>query len=228
MSDPVLYGLSRSVYTRIARLALEEKGVRYTLEEVEIFGPAGVPAEHLARQPFGRIPAFAHDGFVLYETGAITRYVDEAFAGARLQPQEPRARARMNQVIGIVDSYAYRPMIWGVFAARIVAPEEGIAARTRRIVAESLAKSRTCCRALEEILGSDALLRRRRAHARRSARAADPAVFLDDARRAPTTLSAHPRLRAWLDHVAARPSVQRTKGKFELARSDSACARRPE
>ena len=68
VSDPVLYGLARSVYTRIARLALEEKGVRYTLEEVEIFGPAGVPAEQLARQPFGRIPAFAHDGFVLYET----------------------------------------------------------------------------------------------------------------------------------------------------------------
>ena len=56
MSDPVLYGLSRSVYTRIARLALEEKGVRYTLEEVEIFGADGVPEEYLARQPFGRIP----------------------------------------------------------------------------------------------------------------------------------------------------------------------------
>jgi glutathione S-transferase len=68
MADPVLYGLSRSVYTRIVRLALEEKGVRYTLAEVEIFGPGGVPAEHRARQPFGRIPAFDHDGFVLYET----------------------------------------------------------------------------------------------------------------------------------------------------------------
>jgi glutathione S-transferase len=126
MSDPVLYGLSRSVYTRIARLALEEKGVRYTLEEVEIFGPDGVPHEHLQRQPFGRIPAFAHDGFLLYETDAITRYVDETFVGSRLQPQEPLARARMNQVIGIVDSYAYRPMVWGVFGARIVAPAENI------------------------------------------------------------------------------------------------------
>jgi Glutathione S-transferase, N-terminal domain len=56
MGDPVLYGLSRSVYTRIARLALEEKGVRYTLEEVEIFEPVGAPAEHLVRHPFGRIP----------------------------------------------------------------------------------------------------------------------------------------------------------------------------
>ena len=215
MIDPVLYGLSRSVYTRIVRLALEEKGVRYTLEEVEIFAPAGVPAEHLARQPFGRIPAFAHDGFVLYETGAITRYVDEAFAGTRLQPQEPRARARMNQVVGIIDSYAYRPMIWGVFAARIVAPAEGIAP-DEHIVAASLAKSRTCCRALDEILGNHRWF-------------AGDDVTLADVHALPIllyfsmteegrdTLSAHPRLRAWLDATAARPSVQRTKGKFELA-----------
>jgi glutathione S-transferase len=215
VSDPVLYGLSRSVYTRIARLALEEKGVRYTLEEVEIFGPGGVPGEHLARQPFGRIPVFAHDGFVLYETGAITRYVDESFAGTRLQPQDARARARMNQVIGIVDSYAYRPMIWGVFAARVVAPEEGIAP-DEKLVAESLEKCRGCCRALEEILGSKRWF-------------AGDEMTLADLHALPILLyfamtpegremvAAHQRLHAWLHFAAARPSVQRTKGKFELA-----------
>jgi glutathione S-transferase len=45
----VLYGLSRSVYTRIARLTLEEKGVEYALEEVEIFGPGGAPPAHLGK-----------------------------------------------------------------------------------------------------------------------------------------------------------------------------------
>jgi glutathione S-transferase len=215
MSDPVLYGLSRSVYTRIARLALEEKGVRYTLEEVEIFGSAGVPAEHGERHPFGRIPVFAHDGFVLYETGAITRYIDEVFTGMRLQPQEPRARARMNQVIGIVDSYAYRPMIWGVFAARIVAPEEGIET-DHALVMESLEKSRTCCRALAEILGSA------RYFAGSELTLADLQalpilLYFSLTRDGAETLAAHPHLRAWLDHMAARPSVQRTKGKFELA-----------
>lgn len=216
MSDPILYGLSRSVYTRIARLALEEKGVRYTLDEVEIFAPAGVPAEHLVRQPFGRIPVFAHDAFMLYETSAITHYVDEAFTGTRLQPQEPRARARMNQVIGIVDSYAYRPMIWGVFVARVVAPEEGLVP-DEKLVAAALAKSRTCCRALDEILGSNRYF-------------AGDAVTLADLHALPIllyfaltqegrdALSEHPRLHAWLDFAAARPSVQRTKGKFELAR----------
>jgi glutathione S-transferase len=214
MNDAVLFGLSRSVYTRIARLALEEKGVRYTLEEVEIFGPDGAPDEHLARHPFGRIPALAHNGFVIYETGAITRYVDEAFAGPPLQPGQPRARARMNQVIGIVDSYAYRPMIWGVFAARIVAPEEGIEV-DEELVAASLEKSRTCCRALQEILGTARYF-------------AGNELTLADLHALPVLLYFsltgdgggmlldHPRLRAWLDHVAARPSVRRTQGKFEL------------
>ena len=213
MSDPVLYGLTRSVYTRIARLALEEKGVRYSLEEVEIFGPDGAPAEHLARHPFGRIPALAHNGFVLYETGAITRYVDEAFAGSPLQPQQPRARARMNQVIGIVDSYAYRPMIWGVFAARIVAPEEGIEI-DEELVAQSLEKSRTCCRALDEILGSA------RYFAGSELTLADlhalpVLLYFSLAGDGAGMLHDYPRLRTWLNHVAARPSVQRTKGKFE-------------
>ncbi|HEU5294661.1 MAG TPA: glutathione S-transferase N-terminal domain-containing protein, partial [Burkholderiaceae bacterium] len=119
MAGVNLYGLARSVYTRIARLALEEKGAAYTLHEVEIFGPDGVPAEHRARHPFGRIPAFEHDGFWLYETAAITRYVDEAFDGPALQPTQPRERARMNQVIGVIDAYAYRPMIWDVLVERV-------------------------------------------------------------------------------------------------------------
>jgi glutathione S-transferase len=216
MGDPVLYGLSRSVYTRIARLALEEKGVGYTLEEVEIFGPGGVPAEHLVRQPFGRIPAFAHDGLMLYETGAITRYVDEAFVGTRLQPPDALARARLNQVIGIVDSYAYQPMIWGVCVPRLAAAEEGVAP-DEALVARSLAKARTCCRALQEILGdqryftgSDLTLA--------DLHALPVLLYFSMTPEGADTISAHPRLRRWLDNMAARPSVQRTKGKFELAR----------
>ena len=155
MSDPVLYGLARSVYTRIARLVLEEKGVRYTLEEVEIFGSAGVPAEHLARQPFGRIPAFAHEGFTLYETDAITRYIDEAFPGTRLQPQELRARARMNQVIAIIDSYAYRPMIW---AHRRAGRGHRVERDARRRIADAVAHLLSCPRGNS---GDELLLRGR-------------------------------------------------------------------
>jgi glutathione S-transferase len=120
-----VYGAKYSVYTRIVRLALELKGIAYRLVEIDIFGTDRASPDYAARQPFGRIPAFEHDGFRLFESGAITRYIDEAFAGPALQPREPRARARMNQVISIMDAYAYRSMVWDVFVERVRAPARG-------------------------------------------------------------------------------------------------------
>ncbi len=113
----VLHGYHYSVYNRIARLALAEKGVAYDRVEVNPFGD--IPAEYLALHPFGRVPTLVHDGFVLYETGAITRYVDRTFAGPALQPGTPQALARMDQLIGIIDSYGYWPMVRQVFSHRV-------------------------------------------------------------------------------------------------------------
>jgi glutathione S-transferase len=53
MGKPTLFGVRRSVYVRIARLALAEKGVAYDLDEVDVFASGGPPASYLARQPFG-------------------------------------------------------------------------------------------------------------------------------------------------------------------------------
>jgi glutathione S-transferase len=120
----VLHGYRYSVYVRIARLALAEKGVGYGRVEVNPFAP-DPPASYLALHPFNRVPTLVHDGFVLYETGAITRYIDRAFPGPALQPTEPRALARMDQIIGIVDSYGYWPMVRQVFVHRVIRPRTG-------------------------------------------------------------------------------------------------------
>ena len=119
MAKPVLYGADYSVYVRIARLTLEEKGVDYDLVPVDIFTEDGPPAWYRDHHPFGRIPAFEHDGLRLHETSAIARYVDEAFAGPVLQSAEPRRRAVMNQIIGLLDAYAYRAMVWDVAVERL-------------------------------------------------------------------------------------------------------------
>ncbi|OAF19549.1 glutathione S-transferase family protein [Bradyrhizobium neotropicale] len=116
-----LHGYQYSVYSRIARLALHEKGVGYNWVEVNPFAE-DCPASYLTTHPFKRVPAFSHAGFVLYETGAITRYVDEAFKGPKLQPMEPKERARCNQIISIVDSYAYWPLVRQVFSHRVFRP----------------------------------------------------------------------------------------------------------
>lgn len=126
MGKPIAYGADYSVYVRIVRLALEEKGVDYQLVPVDVFAVEGIPGWYFEHHPFGRIPAFEHDGFRLFESSAIARYVDEAFDGPPLQPEEPRARATMNQIIGMLDAYGYRSMVWDVAVERLekAAPDE--------------------------------------------------------------------------------------------------------
>ncbi len=140
MGKPVVYGADYSVYVRIVRLALEEKGVAYDLVPVDIFAEGGAPAWYGERHPFGRIPAFEHDGFRLFETGAIARYVDEGFAGPALQPAGVHARATMNQIIGLLDAYAYRAMVWDVAVERLEkpAPDEALIASGLRRAATTL------------------------------------------------------------------------------------------
>ncbi|MEX0808707.1 MAG: glutathione S-transferase family protein [Dongiaceae bacterium] len=131
----LLYGLTDSVYVRIARIALIEKGVAHTLCETNVFDPATLDPAYEQLHAFRRIPALDHDGFRLYETSAIARYVDENFSGPALQPADPRERARMNQIISIVDSYGYPPLLRGLVIERLFAAEEGRAADEARVAA---------------------------------------------------------------------------------------------
>ena len=116
-----LYGYQYSVYSWIARLALKEKGKDYQWIEVNPFAP-DVPESYLALHPFKRVPTLVHDKFQIYETGAITRYIDETFPGPRLQPADPHHRARCNQFISIIDSYVYWPLVRQVFSHRVFRP----------------------------------------------------------------------------------------------------------
>jgi glutathione S-transferase len=121
----VLYGLPDSVYVRIARIALHEKGIGYTLHPTDVFDPQILDPAYAALHPFRRIPALDHDGFRLYETNAIARYIDEAYPGPSLQPSDPRARARMNQIVSVIDSYAYPALIRQLVVERLFAGDEG-------------------------------------------------------------------------------------------------------
>ena len=152
-----LIGLGISVYTRIARVALEEKQVSYSLNEVDIFAEAGPPASYLSLHPFGMIPCLHQDDFVLYETGAITRYVDECGNGAMLQAENTRQRAQMNQVISVLDHYAYRPIVWDVYVQRIAIPEEG-GQSNEDLIHSGITKSRLVLQQLEHWRQSDHFL----------------------------------------------------------------------
>jgi glutathione S-transferase len=120
----VLHGFRFSVYVRVARIVLAEKGLTYEHVEIDPFEP-DVPVEYLDLHPFKRVPVLVDGDFVLYETEALTRYVDEAFPGPILQPTEPRQRARMAQIISIIDSYGYTSMVRQVAGERVFARFRG-------------------------------------------------------------------------------------------------------
>jgi len=109
-----LIGADYSVYTRIVRMALHLKGVEFDFEELDVFAEGGREKARQAGHPFGKIPVLRHGDRTLYETLAITRYIDERFEGPPLQPKEPVDRARMNQIISLVDTQAYPVLVWGL------------------------------------------------------------------------------------------------------------------
>jgi glutathione S-transferase len=156
MSDPIVYGFPRSTYVNIVRLVLTHKDVPYAFHDLEAV--MGKP-EHLALHPFDRVPILRHGDFTIYETSAIASYVDEAFSGPRLTPQDVRARGRMNQWISAVNSYYYPYMIYHVTHERIVFPELGIAP-DEKVVEHALPKVELGLGALERELsrGNDYLL----------------------------------------------------------------------
>jgi glutathione S-transferase len=87
----------------------------------------------------------------VYETSAITSYVDEAFGGLRLTPEDVRQRARMNQWISAINSYCYPYMIYHVTHERLVFPELGIAS-DEKVVAHALPKVETALAVAEREL----------------------------------------------------------------------------
>jgi glutathione S-transferase len=204
----VIHGVPGSPYVRKPILACEEKGVPWTLKAMGMGENKG--PDYLKLNPFGRLPTIEHDGFVLYEAQAILRYIDAAFDGPALTPADPKAMARMSQVMNIVDWYVMPSLSAGIGWNRIVAPIFGMPVDEDAVKA-AIPLARTCIRALEEILGSN------RYFAGDQVSLADLAAIghLDLVPTSPegAELIAGSPLLAWLDRMAERPSVQKTAMK---------------
>jgi glutathione S-transferase len=206
MSRMIVHGIPGSPYVRAALLALEEKGADYELAAMAFGTVKQEP--HLSRHPFGRIPAFEHDGWMLYETQAIMRYVDAAVPGPRLQPEEPRAAARMNQLIGIADWYLMPQVSATITFNRVVKPRFKMPVDETAIAA-AIPNARNCIGEIARLLDGHPWM-------------AGEALSLADLHLAPQLsmlaqapegagmLTQHENLRGWLARIEARPSMLAT------------------
>lgn len=203
----ILHGYRYSVYVRIARLVMAEKGVAYDRVEVNPFA-GDIPAAYLALHPFGRVPALVHDGFGLYETGAIVRYIDRAFPGPALQPADTRRLARMDQIMSVVDAYAYWPLVRQVFVQDVVRPHIGTAGDPVELE-KGLASAATVLDALESLAASDKWLTGPDLSLADLHLGAMIAYFAQSTRGL-ELLGTRPRLSAWWERMAPRPNLAAT------------------
>jgi glutathione S-transferase len=216
----IVHGVPGSPYVRAALLTLEEKGAEYEFAAMALGTLKQQP--HLSRHPFGRIPAFEHDGWMLYETQAIMRYVDAVAPGPRLQPEEPRAAARMNQLIGITDWYVMPQVSAPITRNRVVAPRFNRPVDEDAIV-RAIPNARICIAEIGRLLGDHTWL-------------AGDALSLADLLLAPhlsmfaqapegaQILQEHENLERWLARIEARPSMQATTWDRLLERAAKAAA----
>ena len=199
MTGPVrLHGYRYSVYNRIARLALLLKQVEHETVEVDPF--AELPKAYLRLHPFGLVPALTHGPLELFETGAITRYVDRAFDGPPLQPEGAADLARMDQVISVIDSYAYRPMVRQVSSHAFFRPFFGEPSSRAEIEA-GLEASRPVLSFLDRVAGEGLVLGGRDIGLA-DLHLAPMMDYFVRAEEGKAALSPHPHLQGWWDRIS--------------------------
>lgn len=134
----ILWGRDTSSNVMKAIWTLEELGLAYDRRDVGgKYGQTDTPA-YRAMNPTGLVPTLQEDGFIMWESNAVCRYLCAAnAAGAALFPAEPQARARIDQWMDAQQTVLNRPMgvvFWGLVRTP---PEKRDAATIAAAVAET-------------------------------------------------------------------------------------------
>ena len=101
-----LFYASGSPYAWRIWLALEHKGVPYTLKTLSFDAGDLATPEFGTLNPRHKVPVIVDDGFVLYESAAILEYLDDRWPDApRLFSADIRARAVERRMVREADQY---------------------------------------------------------------------------------------------------------------------------
>ena len=119
MADITFHSIADSAYLWTAMLVADEKGVSYDVTELVYRSP-----EHLKLHPFGKMPVMQHGENFIYESLAITHYIDRAFTGPELQPPDALGQADTLRWISIVNAYIF-PIMNRFTKERLVRPAWG-------------------------------------------------------------------------------------------------------
>lgn len=121
-----LYGFPASTCTKTVGIVLKEKDIPFTFVPIDITKGEQKSPEYLKKQPFGAVPVIVSisfairlshsrfpsqddDGFILYESRAIARYIATKYAsqGPALIPTDLKANALFEQAASVETANFY-------------------------------------------------------------------------------------------------------------------------
>lgn len=197
MSALRIYGIARTRAFRALWIA-EELGLAYQHLPIEI-GEAGARSpEFLALNPNGRLPFIDDDGFVLFESLAITLYLAKKHSPGRLYPAALQDEAKAWQWSFWAISEVDRGVnIWSLHAVRLPPNERDAARRDEalKVIAAPFRILDSAVAAQPYLLGDQFTV-------------ADLNVAAVISRAIDMDLSAVPNLKAWLTRCLERPAAR--------------------
>jgi glutathione S-transferase len=152
VTKPEIIGSLRSSYTRVVRMVCEEKGIDYTLTEARLGSP-----EVCAIHPFGKMPVLRHGDFTLCESKAIATYLDRAFPGPALTPEDPMLAARMEQWVSLINT-VMDPTLVRTYLFAYAFPKTADGAPDRAIIDAVLPKVRQQLGMLDQAVAAESHL----------------------------------------------------------------------
>jgi glutathione S-transferase len=159
MPNIIFYGTPQSTYVRTVRLLLAEANINdYELKDIGIFNGDNKTDEYLAKHPFGKVPMVEIDGIEIYETAAITYYINQKLADGKFAPLDVLGQTRMLQIMAIIDSYLYAPAVGTLVIQNLIIPSQG-GKTDQQAVEKAIAPTQKALSAIEDLyIGSPFLV----------------------------------------------------------------------
>ncbi|KAJ1686000.1 hypothetical protein LUZ63_017390 [Rhynchospora breviuscula] len=209
MGGVKLYGSPMSTCTARVLLCLEEVGAEYELVPVStLTGEQKSPA-HLARNPFGQIPALEDGDLVLFESRAISKYVLRKYkeSGTDLLKEGNLAESAMVEVWLEAESQQYNPAISPIVYQSLVIPKMRGGSPDQTIIDASLEKFKKVLEVYEARLSKSKYL-------------AGDFFSLADLSHFPYTrylmvtpyasvFESYPHVKAWWEDITSRPAFKK-------------------
>ena len=198
MSGLRIYGIARTRAFRTLWIA-NELGLDYKHLPIEIGAAGARSPEFLAINPNGRLPFIVDNGFVLFESLAITLYLAKKHSNGNLYPETLEGEARTWQwSLWAVTEVDRGVNIWSLHAVRLPPAERDAIKRDEalkvlgapfKVLDAAVAKQKY-------LLGNDFTV-------------ADLNVAAVISRAVDMDLSATPNLKAWLSRCLNRPAARK-------------------